>query len=45
LASVIQDREIQYLITNKKKPGERTARRIVAPVAIARKVTEALLIL
>jgi hypothetical protein len=36
---------MQYLVANKKKPEERTARRIVTPVVMAKKVTEALLIL
>jgi hypothetical protein len=36
---------MQHLVINKKKPGERTAKRIVAPVAMARKVAEALLVL
>jgi hypothetical protein len=36
---------MQHPVANEKKPGERTARRIVALVAIARKVAEALLVL
>jgi hypothetical protein len=36
---------MQYPVTNKKKPGEKTAKRIVTPVIIARKITEALLVL
>jgi hypothetical protein len=36
---------MQHSVANEKKPGERTARRIVAPVAIARKIAEALLVL
>jgi hypothetical protein len=36
---------MQYPVANKKKPGERTAKRIVTPVVIAKKVTKALLVL
>jgi hypothetical protein len=45
LTSVIQNREIQYSVANKKKPEERTARKIITLVIIARKVAEALLVL
>jgi hypothetical protein len=36
---------MQHPVANKKKPGKRTARRIVTLVVMARKVTEALLVL
>jgi hypothetical protein len=36
---------MQHFVANEKKPGEKTAKRIITLVIIAKKVTEALLIL
>jgi hypothetical protein len=36
---------MQHLIANEKKLEERTAKRIVAPVTMARKIAEAFLVL